>query len=259
MTMPPRLGERAPRLAAARSLLSPKGRAGARHFLFEGPTLLREALRSGIAIDEIYVTPAAYDATPLLQEAERSGVRLWSVSERAAGRLSDVESPTGIVVLARRAPGTLRAILDAAGTVLLLADLADPGNAGSLLRAAEAFGATGVVFGRRGVDPYHPKVVRAAAGALFRVPFAVAGPDDVAKAIGSLPVLGLTAEGALPVWELPVAPRVLVVGQERRGLGAWAELCTGSVRIPMEGRAESLNAAVAGSIALYEASRRPLR
>ncbi len=256
--MPPRLGERAPRLAAARALLSPKGRAGARRFLFEGPTLLREALRSGVAIDEIYVTQAAYEATPLLREAERSGIHIWSVGARAAQRLSDVESPTGIVALARRTPATLRAIFDAAGTVLVLADLADPGNAGTLLRAAEAFGATGVVFGRRGVDPYHPKVVRAAAGSLFRLPLAVAGPDEVAKAAGSLPVAGLTGDGASPVWHLPAAPRLLLVGQERRGLGPWAALCTTTVCIPMHGSTESLNAAVAGSIALYEASRRPL-
>ena len=253
--MAARLGIHSPRLRAARELLTAKGRRKSDRFLFEGPTLLEEARRSGLEIDAIYATAAAYEGTPLLHRLEsREGVSI--IAERACALLSDVESPTGIVVVARRRLEPLGALLHDERLVLALADLNDPGNAGTLARSAEAFGAGGVVFGKRGVDPYHPKVVRAAMGSLFRLRLALGDAAELAAAAHTAGrrVYGLSPAAKGSIAELGDRSAILVVGQERRGLGGWEAACDRLLRIPAPGPANSLNAAVAGSIALYQAS-----
>ncbi|MBV8435781.1 MAG: RNA methyltransferase, partial [Candidatus Eremiobacteraeota bacterium] len=142
----------------------------------------------------------------------------------------------------------------------VLADLNDPGNAGTLLRSADAFGCLGVVLGSLGADPHQPKVVRAAMGAIFRMPFTLGEPETVALAAAEagFEIAGLSAAGEsieLAVWPNRQA---LVAGHERHGLGRWKGICARLLAIPMRGPAESLNAAVAGSIALFQASKRPI-
>jgi TrmH family RNA methyltransferase len=252
------LGAHAPRLASVASLLTTKGRHLSGRFSFEGQTLLEEARRSAIPIEELYATPAAYEASSLVRDLDRSGTPTFTISERSAKKLSDLDSPPGIVAVAPMRLQPLEALLRTDGTLLVLADLNDPGNAGTLLRSAEAFGCAGVIFGRSGVDPYHPKVVRAAMGAIFRVPLALAelASLEEGSARHGRRWTGLAADGEpldSAAWERPAG---LVVGQERRGLGSWRRICERQVAIPMPGPTESLNAAVAGSIALYEASRR---
>jgi len=250
-------GAHADRIARARELLSVKGRREHGRFSFEGPTLLEEALRSHIAIQELYVTQRVLDANATVAELDRDGgPPVYLVDERTMGKISDLETPTGLVAVAplrfRPLPELLTNRL-----VLVLADLNDPGNAGTLLRSAEAFGAAGVVFGSLGVDPYHPKVVRGGMGAIFRLALAVADPAALlaAAAQASSEVVGLEA-GAENIGTATWAERTaLVVGHERRGLGPWAVACTRRVAIPMTEVTESLNAAVAGSLALYEASK----
>ncbi|HTA38370.1 MAG TPA: RNA methyltransferase [Candidatus Acidoferrales bacterium] len=253
--MPLRLGAHSERLSEVRSLSSVKGRSLAGNFAFEGPTLLEEARNGGIPILEIYATEAAYAAAPIVAQIEAAGTPVYLVDDRAARKISDLETPTGIVAitpLRLRTPAELMH-----GPILLLADLNDPGNAGTLLRSAEAFGAAGVIFGDLGVDPFHPKVVRGAMGALFRLPLAHGGPQEVepaARAAG-IPVFGLAMGGdALASIVFP-ADFILAVGHERHGLGRWEGLCGRRAGIPMRGKGESLNAGVAGSIALYEALR----
>ncbi len=256
--MATRVGSHSERLAAVRALLAPKGRRERKRFLFEGPTQLAEAAAAGYPIDEIYATQAAYDATPLVRELEASGTPAFVVEEAAARRISDVATPTGIVAVAPMRLMAAPALFRAGSPILVLADLNDPANAGTLLRSADAFGCPGVLFGRLGVDPHHPKVVRGSMGAVFRLALAVSEPLEAAEAAAEAGVamVGLAAEGPPIESELWEAPIGLVVGNERRGLGEWERLCKRTVAIPMTGTAESLNAAVAGSIALYEASRR---
>jgi TrmH family RNA methyltransferase len=253
------LGARADRLSGVRALKTVKGRRERQRFAFEGAIMLGEARRSGAPIDELYVTQSAYDATPLVRELDAAGTPTFLVDERSAATLSDVEAPSGIVAVAATSLGRVEDLFESGrdGTVLVLADLNDPGNAGTLLRSADAFGALGVAFGRLGVDPYHPKVVRGAMGAIFRLALAVAEPAGLtaAAAVGGFTVLGLCAGGE-PLREFAwPARRVVVVGHERRGLGRWEHACAGRLGIPMAGAAESLNAAIAGSIALYESAR----
>ncbi len=250
-------GSHAERVQRVRELHAVKGRREQGRFAFEGPTLLEEALRAGISIDELYVTDAVLAANADVRRLDREGVAVSIVDERTARRISDLETPTGLVAVT---PTRLHPVPELLGyrRILVLADLNDPGNAGTLLRCAEAFGADGVVFGSLGVDPYHPKVVRGAMGAIFRIPLAVADPTAFAAALGGTATvaIGLDAHGEdIRSLNFPEACAI-VVGHERRGLGIWEGVCARTMAIPMSGSTESLNAAIAGSIALYEAAKR---
>ncbi|HEY2554390.1 MAG TPA: RNA methyltransferase [Candidatus Cybelea sp.] len=255
--MAARIGAHSPRLTRVRKLRSPKGRAEHELFAFEGPTLLQEARASSFAIEELFVTPEAYEATPLVREVEADGAAVYLVDPAGAKQLSDLTSPAGIVAVARPRRWDLPTIFEGTSPVLVLADLSDPANVGTLLRSADAFGCGGVVFGRLGVEPYHPKVVRGSMGAVFRLRMAVADPPEVAAAAaaGQVRLLGLDTRGRELTGELYERPAALVIGHERRGLGRWEALCDTLIALPMRGRAESLSAGVAGSIALFEASR----
>jgi RNA methyltransferase, TrmH family len=252
-----RLGSHAQRLVKARALRSVKGRSAQKRFAFEGPTLLAEARAGGLVVEELYATQAAYETMPLVGEYDASGTPTFIVAERALASISDLTTPSGIVAVASIRPSNLAQLLSRGTPILVLADIGDPANAGTLLRSADAFGCPGVVFGGMGVDPYNPKIVRGAMGAIFRLAVAVAEPSelDAAAAAAGFTLVGLAAQGE-PLsgerWEERIA---LVVGHERHGLGRWAPLCRRVLAIPMAASAESLSAAVAGSIALYEAAR----
>lgn len=255
------LGARAERVTEVRALRGAKGRRQQSRFAFEGPTLLAEAHRSGAAIEELYVTQAAYDANPLVRTLDADGTPTFLIDPRTAARLSDVATPTGVLAVSSI---RLRPVVELTGlregVLLVLGDLNDPANAGALLRSADAFGAAGVAFGSLGVDPFHPKVVRAAMGALFRLRIARCEPASLAgvAAAEGFAILGLRVGGA-PLNAFAWPPRcALVVGHERRGLGRWEAVCGGFIGVPIAPRAESLNAAIAGSIALYEATAKSL-
>jgi RNA methyltransferase, TrmH family len=252
-----RLGIHADRLSAVRALLTVKGRKKSGRFSFEGATLLREARANGFPIQEVYATQAAYDSEPLLAELEGDGTAVFLIEPRSAEKISDLETPPGIVAVGAMRFATLEKVLAGDGVALVLADLNDPGNAGTLLRTADAFGCRGAIAGTEGVDVYHPKVVRGAMGALFRLAVAVAGPVEIAAAAhkDGYELAGLTVDGE-PLGSATLPRRLLLaVGNERHGLGRWEPVLDRQLAIPMLGRAESLNAGVAGSIALYEATR----
>ncbi len=258
--MPTPLGIHADRLTAIRALLTAKGRRQSGRFAFEGSTLLREAHANGFPIEEIYATKEAYAAEPLVAALEAAGTAAFIVEPRSAQKLSDLETPPGIFAVGRMQFASLEAIFAGDGVVLVLADLNDPGNTGTLLRTADAFACRGAIAGTKGADPYNPKVVRAAMGAIFRLPLAVADPGEVARAAAGAgyEIAGLTAEGD-PFGGTPLPLRLAVaVGNERHGLGRWEGVLNRRLAIPMRGPAESLNAAVAGSIGLYEAAKGPV-
>ena len=242
-----------------RSLLRRKGRREHGLFLLEGHSLLEEALNSDLEILEVRATPEAADVMRgLLEAAAKRGAVIAEESERQLERLSDVESSPGIVAVGRIDTQPLTDVLASQGLVLLLAGVSDPGNAGTLVRTAEAFGAAGVVFGEGGVEPYNPKVVRGAMGSLFRLPHAVAGTEDflAAAAAAGRPIIAADRSGEpLRAFVFPENP-IVAVGSERGGVGAWLPSWDAGVAIPHAGPTESLNAAVAGAIVLYEWSLR---
>ncbi len=256
--MPARLGLHAERLKSVAALQSGKERRERNRFAFEGPTLLEEAHASAFPIEEIYVTQAAYDQTPLVRELERTGTPTFLVEPATAAQISDLATPTGIVAIAPVRFSGLEEIFAQDGPAVVLADVGDPANAGTLLRSADAFGAAGAICGSLGVEPFHPKVVRGSMGAVFRLRLAIAEPAALGEAAAAAGVrlLGLAAKGESLEGEQWQHKTALVVGHERHGLGRWEAICASLVGIPMAGPAESLSAAVAGSIALYEATRR---
>jgi TrmH family RNA methyltransferase len=257
--VPTALSPHNPRIERVRDLRAPKVRRERGRFVFEGPTLLAEALRSGIDVHELYGTEIALaEHAALVAELESAGKPVFAVPERTLARLSDVETPPGLIAVAAQPGGDLTAILARRGPVLLLAGISDPGNAGTLLRSAEAFGAAGVLFGRGGVDPFAPKVVRAAMGSLFRLPVAPVTADEVLEAAAQAgrAVIAATLEGEPLAGAALPANAVLAVGNERHGVGAFLNRWDRAVRIEQASATESLNAAVAGSILLYALSQK---
>lgn len=253
--MPQPLGSHNPRIAQVRDLLTKKGRETQRAFLLEGPTLLEEARAARIGIDAVYATSTAFERFPIAREIERDGVPVYTIDDRTARKLSGVETPSGLLASAPARYVDATHLFEDAGVILLLAGISDPGNAGTLLRSADAFGVDRVIFASGSVEPYHPKVVRAAMGSLFRARVAVSSPSEVSLAAQAAEwsIAGLSAEGDDLRGAVFPSRLILAVGQERHGLGEWQALCERTLAIHMPGHAESLNAAVAGSIALYQA------
>ena len=191
------------------------------------------------------------------------GVPTFEVSDGVLKVMSEAMTPQGVVAVAEMQPASL---FDAAkgDLVLVLAEVRDPGNAGTLVRSAEAAGAAGIVFTDGSVDPFGPKTVRAAAGSLFRLPIvrdvSLADAVQVLKEAGHR-VVGADATSPRHVDEVDLEGRIsFVLGNEAWGVPADASaLLDETVGIRMPGPTESLNVAVAGSILLFEAVRRRSR
>jgi TrmH family RNA methyltransferase len=256
--VPTELGFHNPRIERIRELRTARGRRDQGSYVIEGPTLIAEARRSGITLREIYAVRERLAEYPDIAALESARLPLFTAPARVYARWSELESPPGVLAVVELPAADPHAILARGGTVLLLAGINDPGNAGTLLRSAEAFGAAGALFGRGGVDPYAPKVVRAAMGSLFRLPVATidaAWLPGAAKSAGRL-TLAADIDGSDVAQTVLPANVVLAVGNERRGVRDWLDAWDISVSIPHQGPAQSLNAAVAGSILLYLLSRR---
>jgi TrmH family RNA methyltransferase len=251
------LTERSARVAAARKLTRRAGRDAAGLFLAEGRQAVVEALADPAGVREVLATEAAADAHRDLLGSTPLPVRL--ITERAAAGLSETVTPQGLVAVCELrdvAAGTLTA--RPPRLAVALAELADPGNAGTVLRTADACGAGAVVFGHGSADPYGGKAVRASAGSVFHVDVVRGAPLETL--LPSLQAAGVTVvaadgggEAALDELTTELAgPVVWLFGNEARGvpaeLGALADL---RVRIPMRGRTESLNLAAAAAICLY--------
>ena len=239
----------------ARSLHEAKGRARHAAFLVEGLRLLEAAADCSaprIVLHTIDFQRTSKRAAMLLERLDRNGTAVRAVTEKVMAHVSDTVTPQGIVAVVSLPEAATRA---ADSTLdLVLDEIQDPGNAGALLRSAAAGGVGRVLCSAGTVDPYSPKVVRAAAGAHFHVEISWVAWD--ALGAGRQVVLA-DARAKQPYWEVDWRrPSTLVVGNEARGTSADAQsVATHRVSIPMADGVESLNAAVAGSIILYEALR----
>ena len=252
------LTERSGRVAAARKLTRRAGRDAAGAFLAEGRQAVSEALATAPdAVREVFATEAAAAAHRDVLAGTAVPVRL--VTEKAAAALSETVTPQGLVAVCDLPVVTaehLAAVLPR--TVVALAGVADPGNAGTVLRTADACGAGAVVFGSGSVDPFGGKVVRAGAGSHFHLDVVRSAPlTDLLPRLQEEGAPVLVADGggevALPeAVHLLSGPVVWLFGNEARGVPAdLAGLAQARVRIPMRGRAESLNLAAAAAICLY--------
>ena len=229
--------------------------------MIEGPTLVREALAAGVHLSDLFVT-ATVDPG-LVAEATAAGAAVRWVSPDVLSRAVDTVTPQGVAAIAPRIEVSVEDAVAAAAhgpIALVLVDVADPGNAGTLLRAAEAAGAAAVLFCGSSVDPCNPKCVRASAGALFHVPVATGGEAQAVlqrfKGSGVLTAATVVRGGTrYDVADL-AGPLALVLGSEAHGLPAGvADTVDLHLTIPMAGRSESLNVAMAGSVLLFEALR----
>ncbi|MCV7309265.1 TrmH family RNA methyltransferase [Mycobacterium paraffinicum] len=254
------LTERSARVAAAAKLHRHVGRRRAGRFLAEGPNLVEAAAARGLVRD-VFVTEAASQRYAALLGAQRCPVHL--VSERAAKALSDTVTPAGLVAVCEMPATGLADVLAGSPRLIAVAvEISEPGNAGTVIRIADAMGAQGVILGGHSVDPYNSKCLRASTGSIFSIPV-VAAPDPAAalaavRAAG-LQVLATTVDGETRLDDaaaLLARPTAWLFGPESQGLPT--QIAAGAdhrMRIPMAGGVESLNVASAAAICLYQSAQ----
>jgi TrmH family RNA methyltransferase len=253
------LTEKSARIVAARKLTRRSGRDDAGFFLAEGRQAVVEALADPAGVREVFATEAAAAAHHDVLAGTSVPVRL--VTEKAAAGLSETVTPQGLVAVCalRDVPGA-NLVEAPPRLAVALAELADPGNAGTVLRTADACGAGAVVFGAGSADPFGGKAVRSSAGSLFHVD--VVRGADLASLIPTIQDAGVTVlaadgGGEVALDEIAASGRLAgpvlwLFGNEARGVPAdLAALADVRVRIPMRGRTESLNLAAAAAICLY--------
>lgn len=240
------------RKALAHGTLTTNGCAVAESF-----HLLEEAVRSGCRI------PLVLAAESVQTKVEQhlhglQDVRLVVTSDAVFKQVATTESSQGVMALVEPPKWTLDALLRSRSLIVVLDGVQDPGNAGAIVRAAEAFGAGGALFLKGTVSPFNSKTLRAAAGSLFRLPV-VAGLEPMAAkealAEARLPVFAAVPRGGKPAHEIDwTRPAAIVIGGEGRGVSAALRASLPEVSVPTIG-VESLNAAMAATVILYEAGR----
>jgi TrmH family RNA methyltransferase len=254
------LTERSAKVAAAVKLHRHVVRRRAGRFLAEGPNLVEAASVRGL-VREVFATEIAAARHESLLATQEAPVHL--VTERAAKALSDTVTPAGLVAVCEMPATRLDDVL--AGTPQLIAaavEISEPGNAGTVIRIADAMGAAAVVLAGHSVDPYNGKCLRASTGSIFSIPVVVA-PDThaavTALRTAGLQVLASTVDGEMYLDDadhLLGMPTAWLFGPESHGLAAEiANEADHRLRIPMSGGAESLNVAAAAAICLYQSAR----
>lgn len=254
---------RSPRVRAVAKLAKRGARADTGLFLLEGPQAVDEALRyrPELLVD-LYVSVSVQDRlADLIALAAAQGVEAQPVRDNVLEAMADTVTPQGVVATARHLSSDLDAVL-AAGPrlVAVLEEIRDPGNAGTIIRAADAAGADAVLLTGRSVDMYNPKVVRSTTGSLFHLP--IVQDLELEPTLDRLRAAGVTILAAdIDGGELPelgerlAQPTAWLFGNEARGLlDEHVALADASVRVPIYGHAESMNLATAASVCLYQSA-----
>ncbi|NUJ89601.1 RNA methyltransferase [Plantibacter sp. MCCC 1A11337] len=256
---------RSPRVRSVAKLAKRPARQETGLFLLEGPQAVSEALQfRPDLILELYATPTALERyTDIGAAATDAGLEVEFVTEQVLESMADTVTPQGFIAVAQQFPTSIKDIF--AGEpqlVVILEEVRDPGNLGTIIRAADAAGADAVVLSGRTVDLYNPKVVRSTTGSLFHLPVAVgvelpavleraraAGLQTLAADIKGGDLLVARSEGVL------ARPTAWVFGNEARGLtDEHLELVDRAVTVPIYGRAESMNLATAASVCVFESA-----
>lgn len=249
----------------ARSLKKRRVREAERRFVIEGINFVEEALKSGIELDFLICTEKGLQrdkGSYLLEQGVKADIPLYIVDERVFERLAETETPQGILAVGRMPYWIEEGVLKKdRGIWLALDAIQDPGNLGTIIRTAEAVGAEAVFLGEGTVDLYNSKVLRATMGSVFRVPsFSRMNLKELVSRMRESGIFVVSADphtGQVYYQANLRYPRLaVVIGNEGRGISP--ELLTLSdirVKIPLEGKVESLNAAVAGALILYEIKR----
>ncbi len=227
--------------------------------VIEGPDLVAAALESSASFEAIYVDAGEVSSPGLRALIDRSnelGVRLFALEPGVLAKVADAQTPQPILAAVRFAAREVESVA-CEGLILAVHDLKDPGNAGTIIRSADAAGATAVIFTGQSVDPYNPKTLRATAGSIFHLGVCVAALDSTLVHFSRLgaQTLATVVRGGASHRDVSFAsPTVVVIGNEAEGLSADViAKCDRSISIPMAGRSESLNAGVAASLIAFEA------
>ena len=244
------------RRAFARPTRGPNGAIG-----IEGPNLLAEAVRAGLRIPCVFATR---ETEPLLRQISfPDETEVLLMSNEVLGSALATETPQPVAALVEPPDWTWSHLLgdgrNAAPLILVLSGLQDPGNLGTIVRSAEAFGASGILSLPGTVSAWNPKAVRASAGSIFRLPLLAAGASDAFRQlqVAGIKTLATTAHDARPADSIDlIQPVALLIGNEGSGIpDELFSAAKGAITIPCPGPVESLNAAVAASVLLYEASQ----
>ena len=252
------LTERSTRVVAAVKLHRQVARRRAQRCLVEGVNLVDAASRRGL-IREIFATEPAAQRYAALLAGHDAAVHL--VTERAAKALSDTVTPAGLVAVCELPSLSLADVLSGAPRLIAVGvEIGEPGNAGTVIRIADAMGAAAVVCAGHSVDPYNGKSLRASAGSVFSVPVVVApdaGAAVTALQVAGLQILATTVDGEVSLDDAELAaPTAWLFGAEAHGLSTeLAEQADTRVIIPMAGETQSLNVAAAAAICLYQSAR----
>jgi TrmH family RNA methyltransferase len=251
-----------PRVKNWAALKTRKGRQQSGEFLAEGLRLVDELLRSSLEVTALLWDVAADELPDSLRDAANErGVPIYELSPNAFRSVSDTVTSQGVIAVAKLPGNSRKEAAELPSHVLLLDGVQDPGNVGTLIRTADAFGIGAVCCGEGTADPYSPKVVRASMGGLFRLPVATVESSSYIRRWRERWPDGqvlVTAAGApLACDEANLRnPALIVIGSEAHGVSEEVmALADQQIGIPMSGMAESLNAAIAGAVILYEVSR----
>jgi RNA methyltransferase, TrmH family len=261
---------RSPRVREVAKLAKRATRAASGLFLLEGPQAVGEALafRPQLVV-ELYATPTALERhIGVAGAAVEAGVDVEFVTEQVLDAMADTVTPQGLLAVCHQFPTSVKDILSPAGhgapprLIAILEEVRDPGNAGTIVRAADAAGADGVIFTGRSVDLYNPKVVRSSTGSIFHLPIAVgASLTSVLERVRSAGLLVLAADVKGDDLLLARAngtlakPTAWLFGNEARGLtDEHLALADQAIKVPLYGHAESMNLATAASVCLYESA-----
>jgi RNA methyltransferase, TrmH family len=257
---------RSPRVAAARRLAKRAFRAADGRFLAEGPQAVREAAASPGVLVEVFATAdAAQRYADIVVACRAAGAPVNLVSGDVLASIAQTVTPQGIAAVCNRLDvGLDEALSSSTRLVPVLVDARDPGNTGTVIRTADAAGADAVVLTNGSVDPYNGKCVRATAGSIFHLPIVLAGPiGEVVDRLRAAGLRVLAADGggdidlddALDAGHL-TQPTAWLFGNEAWGLPEHVRTLSDAViRVPIHGRAESLNLATAAAICLYASAR----
>ncbi|KQX05725.1 MULTISPECIES: TrmH family RNA methyltransferase [unclassified Leifsonia] len=256
---------RSPRVRAVAKLAKKPARVDSGLFLLEGPQAVAEAItfKPELVVD-LFATPTALERhDDIARAAEDADIEIEYVTEQVLEAMSDTVTPQGFIAVCRQFPTSVKDIFASEPRLIaILEEVRDPGNAGTIVRAADAAGADAVIFTGRSVDLYNPKVVRSSTGSIFHLPIAVdveledvrdraraAGLQILAADIKGDDLLAARTEGLLD------APTAWLFGNEARGLtDDKLALADRSVSVPIYGSAESMNLATAASVCLYESA-----
>ena len=247
------------KIKLVKSLYRKKNRIEKGLFIIEGEKIVEEALEKGYKLDSIYISETYSNCDrALLEKAREESCQVYIVEDRLFNDISDTETPQGILALAHLFYNNFTDIENFKGNFYILIDqVQDPGNMGTILRSADAFGVDGVIIRKGSVDIYNPKVVRSTMGSIFRTDlYYLDELEDLERVIEDfgLDLISTSLEGDADLKSMDLSEGLLSIGNESKGISKEIEaLSKRLIKIPMIGEAESLNVGVASSIIMYEA------